>query len=803
MSYPLSPVDVQKGIRNSIWDGMFAQPFYGVTWPGNVFLTGLALLLGCNAFQIGIIAAIGPLLSAVYLPAARLLERAGRRKPYYLSVVLVHRSVYFFLLILPFFAAQMSPSLQRWLLVLIVFVSQFFGIFNSVAWMSWMSDIIPEDRRGAFFGRRNMLCGGLWMGLSYLVGKFVDAHKTLGGYTLVYVIATILALVALVFAMRQPDPPLAVSDKRPSLSELWKGIYGSRGFRNFLLFQVAWGFTTSLAGPFYNVYMLDNLHITLAKITLWGIISGIVSTITQPYWGTLGDRAGNRSTLLFALIGSCVTAFGWLLVTPENIEWMMIFIFGLSGFFDTGAGLISFNILLGILPEKNKPSYIAVYEAIVGTLVGISPMIGGYPAIIFPKVNLPFLMLSPVLLVIAISTVLRLLPMIFVKAMPVAEGQDMSILMKEFVLTNPIKLFTNLYLERKSVEDKVDAITELSHMKSKAGVPDLIKSIRDLDPRVRTQAIRALGEIGDVLAYGALVRALDDPLEDIRGEAALALGKLRDNRAIPSLMRLLDGDDDYLQSCAATALGDIKAAEAVDRLVKLMNATPRNSVRLACANALGRIGEYRSVEPLLALTRMAANTAIKHTLVASAAVLIDDEDDDAYRAISHPDAYLAKAALEVLNIRTVKLARNATSPIRKNLAAALQAFHQQKFNDAILEMKMIGQAAVREYLSGEQLRDAMRFEDWVKLLDSSFTTQLEAIARISPRTGTALLIVDYYARHCPSPTEPDMDKQEFLLALYAFRSAQTDVYRLVHGTKFGDSVITRLGDLCRVLDVGA
>jgi len=393
MSYPLSPIDVQKGIRNSIWDGMFAQPFYGVTWPGNVFLTGLALLLGCNAFQIGIIAAIGPLLSAVYLPAARLLERAGRRKPYYLSVVLVHRSVYFLLLILPFFAAQMSPSLQRWLLVAVVFVSQFFGIFNSVAWMSWMSDIIPEDRRGAFFGRRNMLCGGLWMGLSYLVGKFVDAHKTLGGYTVVYAIATVLALVALIFAMRQPDPPLAVSDKRPSLSELWKGIYGSRGFRNFLLFQVAWGFTTSLAGPFYNVYMLDNLHITLAKITLWGIISGIVSTITQPYWGTLGDRAGNR--------------------------------------------------------------------------------------------------------------------------------------------------------------------------------------------------------------------------------------------------------------------------------------------------------------------------------------------------------------------------------------------------------------------------DAMRFEDWVKLLDSSFTTQLEAIARISPRTGTALLIVDYYARHCPSPTEPDMDKQEFLLALYAFRSAQTDVYRLVHGTKFGDSVITRLGDLSRVLDVGA
>jgi HEAT repeat protein/MFS family permease len=800
-SVKLSAPEIKHGMRMSMWDGILAQAFYGLTWPGNVFLTGFALMIGANAFQIGLIAALGPLMSVVYLPAARLLEKAGRRKPYYLLVVCIHRIVYFALLIIPFFAAQMPAPVRPWALISIVFISQFFGIFNNVAWMSWMSDIIPEEKRGVFFGRRNMICGGLWMGASYLLGWFLDIHKTLFGYTLVYAGGVALALLALIFAMRQPDPPLAVSEKRLSIRELWSGIYGSRAFRNFLFFQIAWGFTTGMAGPFYNVYMLENLHISLAKITLWGIVGGIVGTISQPYWGTLGDRAGNRSTLLFALIGSCMTAFGWLLVTPDNMEWMMIFIFALSGFFDTGAGLISFNILLGILPAKDKPSYIAVYEAVVGTIVGFSPMIGGYLATVFPKVSLPFLMLSPVLLVIALSTVLRLVPLVFVKAMPVGTGRSMGILMRQFILANPFKLFTNLYFEKKSADEKVDSIAALSRMKSSAALPDLIASIRDLDPRVRREAVRALGDIGDAQALEALIGVLEDPLEDIQGEAVLALGRIGDLRAVPQLLDKMAGNDEHLQYCAVCALGDIEARQAVAPLLALMETTQRNAVRLACAHALGRIGDFVSIEPVLAITRRTANTTVKHSLVAAAALLID-EDGDAYIAISHPDAHLSRAAVEILNPRTIRLARVPKHPMRKNIESALEAFRERKYNDAILEMKVMDLLSVREYLSRKELKDAMKFEEWVNLVDAAFNVQLEVVRRIEPRVGIALAIVDYYARHCPLPQEPDMERQEFLLALYAFRLAQTGLYRMIHGSNFiQDRLFSRLSDLSRILDV--
>jgi MFS family permease len=780
---------IERGMRLSIFDGVLAQPFYSLAWPTSVFFTGLALVVGANNFEIGLLAAISPLLSGLFLLAAHVLERVGRRRTYYLISASIHRVVFFGLLLLPLLGNHLPINLRIALLFLIVLISVSFGSFQTTAWMSWMADMVPEDKRGGFFSKRNMLCGAMWMALSWPVGKFLDGHNSLWGYSFVFSAATVLALVALFFVARQPEPPLVLSEKRIPFLTLWKNAWGMPGFRNFLLFQLAWGFTTNLAGPFYNVYMLQNLHIDLARITLWGIVGGIIGTVTMPYWGLLGDRAGNRPTLLFCLIGSCCTAFLWLFITPDNLSWMMVLIFVLGGFFDTGIGLIAFNMILGVLPEKNKPSYLAIYETVVGTLVGVAPAFGGYLAQNLPRVQLPILTLDSVLLVIAISTVIRLIPLLFITKVPTKSGHDFGFMMREFVLINPFKLFPNLTFVKKSAEKKVAAIDSLSQMKSKAALPDLIKSMHDLSPRVRQRAVQALGEIGDRQALSALMGALDDPLEDIQGEAILALGKLGDRQVVPVLLKKLDSTDPHLQRCAATALGDLKDPESSTALIVLLQTTQRTSVMLACADALGRLGEYNVVEPLLEITRQIKNPSVKHSVVASIGTLVD-EKGELYQALSHPEQFTSKAADEILSTKVVKLAKSSQTTLRKNLSNAMQAYQKHNFNEAILEMKVMNQIMVRECLARKELKDSLGFEQWVRLLDSNYSNQLHAINQMDKETGIALAIVDYYARHCPSPAEPDMDNQEFLLALFAFKAGQSGLSTMLFGKDFMDQMIS-------------
>jgi MFS family permease len=800
-SSKLTAAQIRYGMRMSLWDCFFGATFYGLTFPSSVFITGLALLIGANNFEIGLLAAVGPLLSGVSIFAAWLLEKTNRRKTFYLVTVGIHRAVFFCFLILPFFAAHMHARTQVGILLGVIFFSIFFGYFQGTAWMSWMADLIPEDKRGAYFSRRNMVYNVVWMIMAYLCGRFLDAHKTLWGYNIVFCGGTIFALIAMIFLYYQPDPPMALSADRPSWRALARSALSSVQFRNFLFFQIAWGFTTSLAGPFYNVHMLQNLHIDMARITLWGIVGGIVGTVTMPYWGLLGDKAGNRSTILFGLMGSCATAFCWFLIKPDNMNWMLLLIFGLGGFFDTGVGLISFNMLLSVLPEKNKPSYLAFFEAVVGTLAGFSPALGGYLALSLPHVEIPFFALNPVLAVIAISTILRIFPMFFIFSLPEQHGRGVGFMVKEFVLTNPFRLFSNLYFVRKSPVEKINAINALSLRRSKAGIPELVHCLHDLDPRVRQRAAEALGDIRDGEAVPALLEALNDPLEEIQGEAAVSLGKIGDNRAAAPLLTKLASPDQHLQSCAATALGDLRAADAVEPLVKLMQTSQRNSVILACANALGHIGDYRTVDQLLETSRSGRAPALKRSLLACAGSLID-EDGSLYRVLSAPEQHADRAVAEILNIKTVRLAKRPHTSLLDNLQRANEAFRRKNFNEVVVELKLLNQVAVREYLAIQEVKDTMDFEEWVKLLDSEYHTQLFWVYKADAGTGIGLAIVDYYARHCPVVREPDIDNQEFMLALYAFRRGQIGLYRLVHGPNFlREKLLPGLDGLTRVLDV--
>ena len=345
------------------------------------------------------------------------------------------------------------------------------------------------------------------------------------------------------------------------------------------------------------------------------------------------------------------------------------------------------------------------------------------------------------------------------------------------------------------------AIDSLSDMKSRAALPDLIRSIHDLSPRVRQRAVQALGEIADRQALASLIEALEDPLEDIQGEAILAIGKIKDPGALPVLLTKLQSSDPHIQRCAATALGEIKDKRAARPLVDLLQSTQRTSVMLACADALGRLGAYEVVEPLLEMTRSIKNPSVKHSVVASIGTLID-EDGELYRALSHPDKHSGGAAEEILSTRTVKVARTAQTSLKKNLQSALQAFARKDFNEAILEMKVVNQIAVRECLASRDLKDALGFENWVRLLDSQYSCQLEAVQRLDNDAGIALAIVDYYARHCPSPSEPDMDAQEFLLALFAFKAGQLGIGRMLFGRDFmEESVRPHIETLTNMLKI--
>jgi HEAT repeat protein len=131
-------------------------------------------------------------------------------------------------------------------------------------------------------------------------------------------------------------------------------------------------------------------------------------------------------------------------------------------------------------------------------------------------------------------------------------------------------------------------------------VPDLVAAYKIGERHVSARAVLALGRIGTSEAVEIVYEAARNPDSAVRENAIRALGALPGPRSVAALIEILGGEGETGRnmSAAAQTLGRLRAGEAVDSLLAAMR-SEHWYVRMAVAEALARIGEVRSVAPLM------------------------------------------------------------------------------------------------------------------------------------------------------------------------------------------------------------
>ena len=110
----------------------------------------------------------------------------------------------------------------------------------------------------------------------------------------------------------------------------------------------------------------------------------------------------------------------------------------------------------------------------------------------------------------------------------------------------------------------------------------------------RDRALDSMKEFGDDLVEPT-IELLNDPDDEVRALALAVVGAFEDPRIIPATIELLSDDDWWLRVCAADTLGQFKDSRAVDALIHALQDT---ETRWAAVEALGRIGDPKSLAPL-------------------------------------------------------------------------------------------------------------------------------------------------------------------------------------------------------------
>ncbi|MCF6404677.1 MFS transporter [Chitinophaga filiformis] len=386
----LTESEVQRGMRVVIWDGLASEMM--TTFTGSAFLVAMALLMGANNVQIGILAALPTFTNIFQLISIWLVRKFNNRRGIAVFCAFLARFPLVCIGISALWFAGSSISI----LIFFLFFYYLFGSIAGPAWNSWMKDLIPENMLGNYFSRRSRYNQILDVVLSIVLAVLLDFVKSrypeyeLRVYAIFFIIAGIVGTIGGYVLSWAPEPQSYLSSA--NILSLFKQPLRDKNFRRLLTFNSAWVFALNIAIPFFTVFMMKALRLPISYIIILSIISQLSSIMTIRIWGTFADKYSNKTIIALSAPIYIVCIIAWCFVGMySNFYINLLLLTGIhifSGISTAGINLSLTNIGLKLAPREDAIVYLSVKNIITAFFSSLGPLAGGILADYFTSRSL-------------------------------------------------------------------------------------------------------------------------------------------------------------------------------------------------------------------------------------------------------------------------------------------------------------------------------------------------------------------------------------------------------------------------------
>lgn len=379
--------DLRVSLGYCMREALVAVPIVTMALPAGVFITAL-VTKACDLpkASIGLIAAMPSAANFFQVFLGAPLHHRFPSKHVAVSTALLQQGVWLALVPLLEFLPRHEPWRATAWLAAWFFVCSLLGAIAGVAWNSWIEDWIPLRLRGKFFGRRNRLAQVAMMAFlvstGWLLGRW---DYSLRIFEAIVVVAVGLRLFSLRWiwvspaqVYRRGAPPQVAA----TVAEQIAVVRRSHSFLWFVAFGAVWSFATNCFGPFYQVFLFDQLRLSAFEVGLLATVASLGGALSLPAWGRLLDRYGSRPVMAFSLIAWQLQNFLWCFVGPQSRP--LVYVLGAWGglasvgaIASAGFVLGQFTILLRLVPLEAKGLAIGVNLAVTSLAAAVAPIVGG------------------------------------------------------------------------------------------------------------------------------------------------------------------------------------------------------------------------------------------------------------------------------------------------------------------------------------------------------------------------------------------------------------------------------------------
>jgi MFS family permease len=360
---------------------------------GETYLSAFALLLHATSFQIGLLAAVPPIIGTLaQLLSVKVLAHIKARKPLILVGAAGQALAWLPLFLLP----MLFPAYGSWLLLMGVVIYVAMGHLTVPAWNSLITDMIDDDRRGMYFAWRAKVIAVTSFAALSVAGIILHASETwtnpVWGFGIIFVCAAIARLVSTGYLTRLRESPVLDMPKREAGVRDFLRARRSIMFRRFLLFSGSFHVAAMMAGPFFVIYLLRDLHLTYLQYGLWLAAPILGQLISLQEWGRIADTFGNKKVLV--LTGLIIPILPVLYLFSSN--WVLLVgINFFSGLIWPGFSLSLGNYVFDAVHPADRPKGVAIYNAVNAIGAGTGAMLGSWLATVAPSHLLLFGLVLP------------------------------------------------------------------------------------------------------------------------------------------------------------------------------------------------------------------------------------------------------------------------------------------------------------------------------------------------------------------------------------------------------------------------
>ncbi len=380
----------KKTMRLSITEGSFAVVAGGI---GDNYIVPFALELNASATQVGIMSSLTGMMTPLgQLIGAHMMEKRSRKGIAVIAAFIQALTWVLVVALAGLLLGNIIVSLLPIILIIVYTSNVVSGAVSGPPWFSLMGDIVPDDQRGRYFAKRNVIMNAIAiiviLFLSFLLQVFKEDVLTLVGFVVIFLIAFGSRLTSSFLLSHHYYPRFALEKAEyVRLRDFLKDVPKSN-FGHFVLLATLVNFGQMIGGPFFGVHMLQNLNFSYETYIIINLSQAMAAIILYPFLGKFSDKYGNVRLLR---IGACIVPIlplFWIFFTdPLNLILFPQVIGGLGW---TAFNLAASNFIYDSVSPHKRGFYVAYYNFLVGIGILGGGLVGSALITICPDIMTSF-----------------------------------------------------------------------------------------------------------------------------------------------------------------------------------------------------------------------------------------------------------------------------------------------------------------------------------------------------------------------------------------------------------------------------